>query len=347
MNLDENLVKLVTKQPSPRSPAARLAKHMGLRYMGFGRYADRDGKIKYVVDKQGNLIPFKSNQDLMNLHQQYNKAKWDDLEIYDVQRAEAGIPRDEKEYKKRAEKAKAIQRELNQSWKIRSERFREDQKEVFFKTKEERRLDKSLRDFYKSELFNDDEREAIRAYIGAFYEYMNSYLYKGHEPNEDIRSREFITDMHKAMVNLDQAFEGVQAPFSFPVYTGLGRSVPLEHLRPGSKYIFRGYLSTSISHKVAIDSFSFEHRNGKDKDRHKVVLQIDIQKGDPGIYTSDLSHFKGEKEFLLPRGTMIEIVSGPHPFDQESIMGYDWHIQGDVATNVMLFHCKLVPNKEE
>ena len=44
--LDESLASQMMVEPS--SEAAAMAKKMSLTYAGFGRYADKSGKIKYI-----------------------------------------------------------------------------------------------------------------------------------------------------------------------------------------------------------------------------------------------------------------------------------------------------------
>ena len=45
--LTENLVGHVKSEP--KSKAAHQAKKLGLKYFGFGRYGDHEGKVSYVV----------------------------------------------------------------------------------------------------------------------------------------------------------------------------------------------------------------------------------------------------------------------------------------------------------
>jgi len=346
MNLNENLVKLVTKQPGSKTPAARLAKTMGLQYMGFGRYADKTGKIKYTVDKQGNLIPFKNGAEIDSLYRQYSDSKWSDLERYEHDISAGEKEKNEAKLEKKREKVRELKGQIDQAQKQYSQRRREDRKIMFFKQKEEKQLDKALRDFYKKELFSDDEISALHDYVGWTYEQMNSYLYRGHEPQDHNlpRHKEIMSHLHKSMVDLDGAFENTAAPFDFPTYAGLGKSVSMENLKAGQKYLFRGYLSTSIAHGVPIDSFSYEHGDvGGKKEPYKILLQIDIKRGDPGIYVGNLINTR-EKEFLLPRGTTIEIVSGPHPFSEDAVTTLDYY-QGE-DTRIMLYHCRIVRNDE-
>jgi len=347
MNLNENLVKLVTQQPGSKTPAARLAKTMGLQYMGFGRYADKSGKIKYTVDKQGNLIPFKSGAEIDSLYRKYSDSKWSDLERYEHDISAGEKEKNEAKLEKKREKVRELKGQVDQAQKQYSQRRREDRKRVYFKRKEEIKLDKSLMDFYKKELFTDDEVSAITDYTGWQYDQMNSYLYNGFEPQTHgiPRNREIESYLHKSMVDLDNAFEGKEAPFDFPTYMGLGPSVPLKNLRAGSKYLFRGYLSTSIHHAVPIDSFAYEHGDTKQKkEPYKVLFQIDVKKGDPGIYVGAIDPESREKEFLLPRGTMLEILSGPHPFSEDAVTTLDYY-QGE-DTRIMLYHCRIVRNDE-
>jgi hypothetical protein len=109
----------------------------------------------------------------------------------------------------------------------------------------------------------------------------------------------------------------------------------------GQTYVFRGYVSTSLSHKTAIEGFAATQPTAKGKPKKaatggaKVILQVDHKKGQKGIYVSrDDSVNRGdEKETILPRGTKLKVVSGPHTIDGEVLDGSD---------SVILFQCKVV-----
>lgn len=334
MRIDESLANLVKNEP--KTKAARQAKKLGLRYMGFGRYAGRDGKISYVVsNKTGDLIPYKSAEDHQKMYNAYNETD------YDLQRAYSN--KDEKTIQKLTPKADELKAKLKDIEKERTTRKREDEKTAFFKFKEQQNIHKALKDFYKTGMFDKNELEALAKYTAVFYSDMNKYLYGGHEPGE--HGKDLISFLHKTMVDLDRAFEDIEAPFNFPTYSGLGPDVPLENLKAGQKYLFRGYMSTSIDHKIPLDIFAWQHNPKKKGDKeHQILLQIDIEKGDKGIYIDGLGALDGgEKEFLLPRGTMIEIISGPHKIENSVLSKYSWDEDGP---DVMLFHCRIVKEKE-
>jgi hypothetical protein len=130
---------------------------------------------------------------------------------------------------------------------------------------------------------------------------------------------------------LDSAFEDTQAPFPYTVYTGLSSRYKPEKIVAGSEYIFRGYLSTSLSHSTAIDSFADADFSDK-----PVVLQIEIAKGQKSIYVDPVSTHQGEGETLLPRGSRVKIISGPHIIDSSVVS------ENESGSQVHLFHCKLV-----
>ena len=63
--LEESLA--LQAKAEPKSAAAKEARKMGLSYMGFGRYADRKGKLAYVVHDD-RLVPYKSEDDVDSMH---------------------------------------------------------------------------------------------------------------------------------------------------------------------------------------------------------------------------------------------------------------------------------------
>lgn len=297
--LEESLAAEVKSEP--KTNASRQARKMGLTYVGFGRYADNKGRVAYTVDND-RLVPFKRNEELQKMYAKADMAANDD-------------------------KSREYASQADQFAKIRNKRSKEDRKILSSKDKEIVQTNKELMKFYRPELFDDNELQAIEAYTGdAFYD-INRYLYKGHDDGVDANTADQIGRM---VADLDSAFEGTQTPFAYTVYTGLSDRYKAEKIQPGGEYIFRGYISTSLSYGVAIDSFA--------GDGQSVVLQIEIAKGQKAIHVDGVSATDGELETLLPRGSKVKIVSGPHPLPREVV---SMNGEGD-DSSILLFHCKLV-----
>lgn len=306
--LEESLAAELKTEP--KTAAAKEARKLGLTYMGFGRYADNKGQIAYIVDND-RLIPYKSRDDIGAM---YNKQKM--------------AP------KKVNTSAKGAGKQVQQDpdWKFYNnalnKREKEDQKIVNQKDKEVNALSRELDKFYKPEMFSEEEMDAISEYTNEGYATVNRYLYKGHDPDATPEQDEYLARM---IEGLDSAFEETQAPFPYTVYSGLSSRYSADKIKPGEEYIFRGYLSTSLSFDVSISSFA--------EGQNAVVLQIEVSKGQKSIYVDPLSEHQGKAETLLPRGSKIKVISGPHVTDYSIV-----NTSVD-PMNIALFHCVLVEDE--
>lgn len=296
--LEESLAAEIKSEP--RSAAAMQARKMGLTYVGFGRYADNKGRVAYIVDND-RLVPFKGQSEVGKMFDKSSMINND-------------------------EKSKELFNQADQYYKVNNKRSKEDQKILREKDKDVVKVAKQLGSFYRPEMFDDVELDAIVNYTGDAYNEINRYLYKGHDEGTDANRADAVGRMIDA---LDSAFDETQAPFPFTVYSGLSGRYKADKIQPGAEYIFRGYISTSLSHDVAISGFT--------DSAEPVVLQIEVAKGQKAIYVDNLSSTDGELETLLPRGSKVKIISGPHPLPKGIISGDN----GD-QSNIQLFHCQLV-----
>lgn len=296
--LEESLAAEIKSEP--KSAAARQARKMGLTYVGFGRYADNKGRVAYIVH-DGRLVPFRGQEEVGRM---YDKATM------------TTDPKKSNEISKQADShAIAI-----------NNRHKEDQKILSQKEKEAIKTANQLGSFYRPEMFDDVELNAIQSYTGDTVTQVNRYLYKGHDEGTDANTAEFVEQMVDA---LDSAFDETQAPFPFTVYSGLSGRYKADKIKPGQEYIFRGFLSTSLSHDVAISGFT--------DSSEAVVLQIEVNKGQKAIYVDSISSVDGELETILPRGSKIKVVSGPHPLPMDAIRDDE-----EGQSRIQLFHCTLI-----
>lgn len=298
--LEESLAAEVKSEP--KTMAAKQARKMGLTYVGFGRYADSKGQVTYtVVDDR--LVPYKRDE---HIERMYDKADMTN----DV------------------DKANEIFRQADQLGKYKKQRAKEDSALISQKNKEIIMTAKQLASLYRPELFDDAELEALQIYTGDGYADVNRYLYKGHDQGTDANTADHIGQIVDA---LDSAFDETLAPFDFTVYTGLSGRYKAEKIIPGQEYIFRGYISTSLSHEVAISGFT--------ESKNSVVLQIEVAKNQKAIYVDNISSTDGGLETLLPRGSKVRVISGPHPLPTE-VVGFGY--TGGGEAKISLFHCILV-----
>lgn len=286
----------------PKTKASAEARRMGLTYMGFGRYADKTGKAAYIVHNDA-LFPIEHTNLTSKM---YAQTKNDN-----------------------PEKAKAASDQMKTAINVSLNRGREDQKIVKQKNQEAIKVSKELYNFYNRQSFDDDEIEAIEYYTAEGYESINRYLYKGHDEGTDTKKSAKI---EQTIESLDEAFEQTEAPFNYTVYTGLSERYKAENFKAGSDYIFRGYVSTTLDFFTSVSMFT----------QGGILLQVDIQKGQKSIYVDGVSSNTGEMETLLPRGSRVKIISGPHPIHGEAIVDLQAY---DTKNTLMLFHCKLIEDK--
>lgn len=288
----------------PKTNASKEARRLGLTYVGFGRYTDKTGKVAYLVDND-RLVPYKSREEVQSM---YAKTV-----------ASPGQKQDPKQAK--SNDAIAYNKILNS-------REKQDSQIVKQKTEDMQILNQQLYNFYKPNMFDENELGALQWYTEDGYEVINPYLYKGHDEGT---SQEQADDIDNTIAAIDSAFEDTEAPFAYTVYSGLSSRYRPEKLKPGNDYIFRGYVSTSIDFTTAVDSFA-----DADMSDSPVVLQIEIAKGQKSIYVDPISSNGGEGETLLPRGSKVKIISGPHKIGDELIAS------NPSGATIHLFHCQLI-----
>lgn len=310
--IEESLAAEVKNEP--KSQAAQQARKMGLTYAGFGRYLDSKGKVAYVVEK-GKLVPYKGAEDVEKM---YDKAFSMDDPI----------------------KSRELEKQADVHSKIRSTIEKQDTKSITELELKAEKMNKQLvkwsEDYLNS--LSDFQAQAIADYSGNEYEVINRYLYKGHDEGMDqVRDR----DMVNTISAIDAAIDGSEAPIGYTVYSGLSPRYKPENLIPGEKYIFRGYLSSSLSPSMAA--------NFTDETKEKrVLLQIEIQQGQKALHMDGISN-SGEMETMLPRGSMIRIVSGPHPIDAKVLGSSEYSMSRNPEEDggLALFHCLLVQDDDE
>lgn len=309
--LNESLAAEVKSEPS--SAAAAEARKMGLQYVGFGRYADSKGQVAYVVDKE-RLVPFKRREEIHGMYQKIHSAP------------PASAPKNGE--KPGVDKMAVMNKQADQFNNTLKKRTREDQKIFKQKYKEIEQTNKTLNSAYKPENFDDAELSAIQSYTGQDFAQINRYLYKGHDEDIDAETDQRIADTIAA---LDGAFEGTKAPIDFTVYSGLSARYNPAKIQAGQTYVFRGYLSTSLDYSTAVSGFT-------DMSDSAVVLQIDVKKGQKAIHTGAFSENPDEMETLLPRGSRVKIISGPHSIPSDAVNA---DVLGD-GFSINLFHCALI-----
>lgn len=296
--LAENLAANVVVEPS--SEAAAEAKKLGLTYLGFGRYADETGRVAYTVIRN-KLVPFKHNEQLQKM----------------VDKASNGSQND-------PEQQAAVEKQLKISRQVKDK----DIRSLTQTYKDIVRNEKEFKKAYNPANFTQEEIAALQAYTNDLFQPINNYLYKGFDDTVDPQT---ALDVQNTIVTMDNMLARTQAPFDHIVYTGLTSRYDPSKFNQGKDYVFRGYTSCSLDYNTALDVYT-----QVDQQAPKVLLQIDVQRGQNVTYVDSLTGTTFDKEVILPRGSKIRILSGPHNIDDEIIVNYP---KGE---QISLFHCQLV-----
>lgn len=318
--LEESLA--LQAKSEPKSAAAKEARKMGLTYMGFGRYADKKGKLAYIVHND-RLVPYKSPDDVDSMHYKANVALANEpaAKKKNISPTTKGQPA-------QPSKAQLLKKDANFYNDVNSKRSKEDASILKDLYKDANKTDKELFKLYKPNMFDEEELNALEQYTGDGYGPINRYLYKGHDEGTTPEQDDNINQLISA---IDSAFEETQTPFPYTVYSGLSSRYSADKFQKGGEYIFRGYVSTSLDFNTAIGGFA----DVGDSDQ-PVVLQIELKKGQKAIYLDSLSANSGERESLLPRGSKIKVLTGPHVLDSNLFT------DAFGTSTIALFHCQLI-----
>ena len=139
---------------------------------------------------------------------------------------------------------------------------------------------------------------------------LNRHLFDAHmggyDPGDRINSHN-IPALDSAL-----SHQGLHTPLT--VFSGLHFN-PKESASGNGRLFLPAYTSTSISSKIASDFGKTYHRNSTDQNwddnipQERHMLKMDLPEGQKGYYLGDHSDFDNEKEFLLPRRSVIQLHS--------------------------------------
>lgn len=146
---------------------------------------------------------------------------------------------------------------------------------------------------------------------------INSYTNKGDKLiNKQLRRGRLTPAVQEQVDQIDAALERSKVPEDVVVYRNASSAI-LGDLSPeeavGQVIQDRGYTSTSMV------EFSLEHNQD-------VQLRITVPAGSRGAFIAEVSHWRRERELLLPRDTQIELTGyrfqyGTHYFEGAVISG--------------------------
>jgi hypothetical protein len=187
---------------------------------------------------------------------------------------------------------------------------------------------------YSSQNYDDSQLDAIYNFTNGGYVDINNRLsvLPSNVPSDKIERTSPDDSLPEFIDSLDSALKKSRAPVDFITYTVLGPDYDISQFVPGTTFQFKTYRDTSINIGTIISSvadrqISFAGRN------MIAVLQLNIKKNSKGMYISDYSSTPNEYEFILPRGSVIQVLSGPN-----NLVGSD-DLTGDMNLEVIYFDC--------
>lgn len=188
-------------------------------------------------------------------------------------------------------------------------------------------LHNELTNAYSPENYDNSELDAIKAYTD---NQTTTTLYDINDklatlpvgiPASKIQPEYDGDNRPEIIAALDSAIEKVKVPLNFTAYVTLSADFDITLSR---KLTMKSFTSATIDPSIALQSGD------------PVLLQIQVKAGSRGIYADDYSSVPGEGEFLFSRGSVIEIISGPH-----KITG-SHSVSQDMNKSISLFMCNLV-----
>lgn len=194
-------------------------------------------------------------------------------------------------------------------------------------------LHELLRSTYQASKYDNDELDAIYSYTDTAYASVNETLFglpTGIIPDQ-IQMNSPDDQTVSIISSLDSAVKKCRAPQDFTVYTKIGKDHSIEEFKPGTSFKYKSFKSASINLNMVLDSDEDQFNEGVDSE--VVLLQIKVKKNARGVYASEFSAHPEESEFILPRGSTIEIVSGPN-----KLVGSD-ATSGSQNMQILYFEC--------
>jgi hypothetical protein len=195
-------------------------------------------------------------------------------------------------------------------------------------------LDKDLSELAKvftPDKYSEEELDAIKKYTDNSYYNVSNILNKLPMGiiGKQIQPANISDDTPKLIEAMDAAMMRNKVPTDVIGYISLSQDIDTNMLGAGRKLGFKSYRSTTLAMNTLLDQYTNSGSGGG------VVLQVLIPKGSNGLYADDFSANPGEREFILPRSSSIEILSGPNKLSGT-------YMSADNNLEVHFFNCKLV-----
>ena len=189
---------------------------------------------------------------------------------------------------------------------------------------------------YTPEKYDDAELDAIYNFSNNAYSDINTRLsaLPSGVPANKIEKTTTDDTMPEFIATMDSAMKRIKAPMDFLTYTRLSADYDIGNFAKGTVFKFKGYRDTSISMNTVLNSAQASQTSFAGRPQ-VILLQILVPKNSRGIYAADFSPNAIDGEFILPRGTTVEVLSDP-----QNLVGSD-ALSASINLEVIYIDCKV------
>lgn len=181
---------------------------------------------------------------------------------------------------------------------------------------------------YSPDKYKDDELNAIYAYTNGGYLDINNRLAElpPGVPAKKIEPTSPEDTIVDVVNSLDSMLRKSRAPFDFLGYIKLGPDYNVQDIVPGRKMVLKTYKDTSINMATVLNSSDNSVKSPAGRNM-AVLFQVLVKKNSRGMYISDYSATPDDMEFLLPRGTVLEVMNGPQNLVGSNAVTQDMNLE--------------------
>ena len=191
---------------------------------------------------------------------------------------------------------------------------------------------------YSPDKYDDAELDAIYNYTNDAYADLNSRLASipiG-TPANKIEKTAPDDSIPEFVATLDSAMKRVRVPIDFLTYTSLSGDYNIMNFAPGQTFKFKSFRNTSINLNTVMNAVQAPQTSMAGRPQI-IILQLFVPKNSKGIYAADFSANAQDGEFILPRGTTVQVMNGP-----SNLVGSDAMSQ-NMNLEVVYLDCQVKP----
>ena len=191
---------------------------------------------------------------------------------------------------------------------------------------------------YSPDKYDDAELDAIYNYTNDAYADLNARLASipTGTPANKIEKTAPDDSIPEFVATLDSAMKRVRVPIDFLTYTSLSGDYNIMNFAPGQTFKFKGFRNTSINVNTVMNAVQAPQTSMAGRPQI-IILQLFVPKNSKGIYAADFAANAQDGEFILPRGTTVQVMNGP-----SNLVGSDAMSQ-NMNLEVVYLDCQVKP----